>query len=281
MMKSYDVKKFAKLANEVRQDIINMVALAGSGHQGGPLGMADIFVALYFAILNVDPKNPWQDDRDRVYLSNAHICPVWYATLAHRGFFPHAELKTLRQLNSRLQGHPHRMALPGVENTGGPLGQGMSQAIGVCLGAKMDDKKFRTVALLSDAELQEGQNWEAIMFAGHNKLDNLVAVIDYNNIQIDGKVSDVMSIEPLTDKFKAFRWHVTEIDGHNFDEIIEAFDLAKATHDMPTVIIAHTIPGKGVSFMENEFYWHSHPFKEGDAQKAIRDLTREFPRHEL
>lgn len=280
-MKSYNEKELAKIANEVRQDIINTVALAGSGHQGGPLGMADIFVALYFVVLNINPKDPWVQDRDRVYLSNGHICPVWYPTLAHRGFFPHEELKTLRQLNSRLQGHPHRMSAPGVENTGGPLGQGLSQAIGAALGAKMDGKKNRAVALLSDGELQEGQNWEALMFAGHNKLDNLVAVIDYNNIQIDGPVREIMDLEPLVDKLKAFKWHVIEIDGHDFEQIIDAFQTATTIHEMPTVIVAHTIPGKGVSFMENEFYWHSHPFKEGEAQKAIADLTKEFPKHSL
>lgn len=284
-MTSYNVAELEKLSNQIRQDIINTVALAGSGHQGGPLGMTDIFVALYFVVAKINPKDPWNADRDRVYLSNGHICPVWYPTLAHRGFFPHKELKTLRQLNSRLQGHPHRQSAPGVENTGGPLGQGLSQAIGVALGGKMDGKKFRVFALLSDAELQEGQNWEALMFAGNNKLDNLVAVVDFNNMQIDGDVSDVMPIEPLVDKFKAFNWHVVEIDGHNFDDIINGLREAESIHDLPTVIVAHTTPGKGVSFMENSFYWHSHPFKEGEAQASIKDLLnfggKKWLRHEL
>lgn len=280
-MKQYSIKELEKIANEIRQDIVNMVAIAGSGHQGGPLGMADIFTALYFSILNIDPKDPWNADRDRVYLSNGHICPVWYATLAHAGFFLHDELKTLRKLGGRLQGHPHRMSAPGVENTGGPLGQGLSQAIGCALGGKMDGKNFRTVALLSDGELQEGQNWEAIMSAPKYRLDNLVAVVDFNNMQISGDVSDIMPIEPMADKWKAFNWHVIEIDGHSFTEIIEAFKTAQTVHDRPTAILARTIPGKGVSYMENNYLWHSRPYKEGEVEQAIKDLTKDYAIHNL
>lgn len=249
-----------------------MLLLAGSGHQGGPLGMTDIFVALYLAVINHDPQNPAWPDRDRVVLSNGHICPVWYAALAHAGYFPHEELATLRKLNSRLQGHPHFGTTPGVENTGGPLGQGLSQAVGMALAGKMDKKRYRVYAIMSDADQQEGQTMEAMMFAGNNRLDNLVGIIDRNNIQIDGDTEDVMSLEPLTDKYRAYKWHVLEIDGHNFREIIEVCGHAKSVHDRPTVIIAHTTPGKGVSFMENNYLWHSRPMKPAEHSQAIEEL---------
>ncbi len=260
-------------ANEIRQDIIKMLLAAGSGHSAGPLGMADVFTALYFGdVINNDPKDPWKEDRDRVILSNGHICPVWYPTLAHAGYFPKEELMTLRKLNSRLQGHPHYRELPGVENTGGPLGQGLSQAIGHALAARMDGKVWRTYALLSDGELQEGQNWEAIMFAGKNSLNNLTAIIDRNNIQIDGFTEDIMPLEPLADKFKAFNWSVIEIDGHNFAEIVGALEKAKAIFENPTVIIAHTIPGKGVDFMKNKYEWHGKPPNKEEGEKALAQL---------
>lgn len=249
-----------------------MLLFAGSGHQGGPLGMTDIFVALYLAVINHDPQNPSLPNRDRVVLSNGHICPVWYPTLAHAGYFPHEELTTLRKLNSRLQGHPHYGSAPGVENTGGPLGQGLSQAIGMALAAKMDKKRYRVYAIMSDAEQQEGQTMEAIMFAGNNRLDNLVGIIDRNHIQIDGNTEDVMPLEPLADKYRAYKWQVIEIDGHNFREIIEACEHAKSIHDRPTVIIAHTIPGQGVSFMENNYLWHSRPMKPEEHSQAIEEL---------
>lgn len=266
------LEKMALTANKIRQDVIRIVSQAGSGHIAGPLDMADVFTALYFFVLNVDPKNPWWEERDRVILSNGHICPVWYATLAHRGYFPHKELDTLRRLNSRLQGHPHYRALPGVENTGGPLGQGLSQAIGAALAGRMDGKRWRVYAFLSDAEHQEGQTMEAMMFAGNRKVHNLTAIIDRNNIQIDGFTEDVMPLEPLVEKYRAFNWHVIEVDGHNIEAIIDACHEAKSIFEKPTVIIAHTTPGKGVDFMEFKYEWHSKAFKPGEAKEALHQL---------
>ena len=272
-MTDEQIKKLEEKANEIRQDIIKMLLAAGSGHSAGPLGMADVFTALYFGqVLKYDPKNPWTEDRDRVILSNGHICPVWYATLAHAGFFPHEELMTLRKLNSRLQGHPHYRELPGVENTGGPLGQGLSQAIGHVLAGRMDQKDYRAYCLMSDAELQEGQNWEAIMFAGKNNLHNLTAIIDRNNIQIDGFTEDVMPLENLVDKFTAFNWSVIEINGHDIAEIVVAIEKAKTIFENPTVIIAHTIPGKGVDFMQWKPEWHGKPPKAEEAKIALHQL---------
>lgn len=263
----------AKIANAIREDIIKMLVSAGSGHSAGPLDMADVFTTLYFSgELNLNPKKPWDLDRDRIILSNGHICPVWYATLAHAGYFPKEELLTLRKIDSRLQGHPHYRELPGVENTGGPLGQGLSQAIGVAMAARMDFKKYRTYCLMSDAELQEGQNWEAIMFAGKNNLANLTAIIDRNNIQIDGFTENIMPLEPLADKFRAFNWTVIDVDGHNYIEISNAINKAKTIFENPTVIIAHTIPGKGVDFMEGKFEWHGKPPNPDEAKLALKEL---------
>lgn len=269
-------------ANEIRQDIIKMLLAAGSGHSAGPLGMADVFTALYFGgVMEYDPKEPWKDSRDRVILSNGHICPVWYATLAHAGYFPHEELKTLRKLGSRLQGHPQYRVAPGVENTGGPLGQGLSQAIGQALAVRMDvasgklprgERMPWVYCLMSDAELQEGQNWEAMMFAGKNNLHNITAVIDRNNIQIDGFTEDIMPLEPLVDKFKAFNWSVIEVDGHNIREIVDAFYKAMAIFENPTIVIAHTIPGKGVDFMDWDPAWHGKPPNSGEAREALIQL---------
>lgn len=279
------IKFLESMANRLRQDVIRMVSGAGSGHIGGPLGMADIFAAFYFHILNHDPKNPAKPDRDRLVLSNGHICPVQYAALAHAGYFPVEELKTLRQINTRLQGHPHRKALPGIETTSGPLGSGISQSIGMALAAKLDRNgstplmtsgsprgKYRVYCLTSDGEHQEGNLWEAIMFAGKNKLNNLTVVVDRNNIQIDGFTENIMPLEPLRAKYEAFNWHVIEIDGHDFYEIISAVAEAQAIYEKPTVIIAHTIPGKGVSFMEGDYLWHSKPFKPGEAEAALKEL---------
>jgi len=249
-----------------------MVSGAGSGHIAGPLGMADIFAAFYFHILNHDPKNPGWQDRDRLVLSNGHICPVQYAALARAGYFPIEELKTLRQLNTRLQGHPHRKVLPGVETTSGPLGSGISQSIGMALAAKLDNKRYRVYCLTSDGEHQEGNTWEAIMFAGKNRLSNLTVIIDRNNIQIDGFTENVMPLEPLKQKYESFNWHVIEINGHDFHEIISAVAEAQAIYEKPTVIIAHTIPGRGVDFMEHNYLWHSKPFKPGEAEKALAEL---------
>lgn len=269
------IKRLEVVANTLRQDVIKMVAEAGSGHQGGPLGMADVFAAFYFYILNHDPKRPDWPDRDRLVLSNGHICPVHYAALARAGYFPLEELKTLRKLDTRLQGHPHRTALPGLETTSGPLGSGLSQAIGMALAAKLDGKKRRIYCLTSDGEHEEGNTWEAIMFAAKYRLSNLTVVVDRNNIQIDGNTEDIMPLEPFREKYDAFNWHVVEINGHDIRDIIGAVAEAHAIHERPTCIIAHTIPGKGVSFMENDYTWHSKPFKPGEAAKALEELRDE------
>ncbi len=266
------LQEMERMANRLREDVIEMVSHAGSGHIAGPLGMAEIFTALYFHILRYDPKRPGWPERDRVVLSNGHICPVQYAALAHAGYFSVEELKTLRQLGTRLQGHPHRTALPGIETTSGPLGSGISQSVGIALAARMDGKKWRTYCLTSDGEHEEGNTWEAIMLAGKHRLNNLTVIVDRNNIQIDGFTEDVMPLEPLRAKYEAFNWHVLEIDGHSFEEIIAAVNEAKAIYEMPTCIIAHTIPGKGVDFMENDYRWHAKPFKPGEAQKALAEL---------
>lgn len=259
MLTAQKIEDLERKANTIRQDIIKMLLSAGSGHSAGPLGMADIFTALYFHILNHDPKNPDFPERDRLVLSNGHICPVLYATLAHAGYFPVSELNTLRKLGTRLQGHPHRGALPGLETTSGPLGSGLSQACGMALAGRMDQAKWRVVCLTSDGEHDAGNTWEAVLFAGKNKLHNLTALMDRNNIQIDGYTEDVMPLDPIREKYEAFGWHVLEIGGHNFEAIIGAFDEAKAIYEKPTMIIAHTIPGKGVDFMENRFEWHGTP----------------------
>jgi transketolase len=234
--------------------------------------MAEIFTAFYFHILHHDPKRPGWRDRDRLVLSNGHICPIQYAALAHAGYFPVAELMTLRKLGSRLQGHPHRGTLPGIETTSGPLGSGISQASGIALAARLDKKRYQVYCITSDGEHEEGNTWEAVMFAGKNRLSNLTVVVDRNNIQIDGFTEKVMPLEPFADKYRAFNWHVLEIDGHNFEEIVAAAAEARAIHERPTVIIAHTIPGKGVDFMENDYLWHSKPFKSGEAEKALAEL---------
>jgi len=267
-----DIQKLEEKANAIREDIIKMLLEAGSGHSAGPLGMADIFTALYFNILNHDPKNPDWEERDRLILSNGHICPVRYATMAHAGYFPISELKTLRKLGSRLQGHPHRIALPGMETTSGPLGSGLSQSSGLALAGRINKAKWRVICLMSDGEQEEGNTWEAAMLAGKYKLHNLTALIDRNNIQIDGHTEDVMPLENLKAKYEAFNWHVLEIDGHNFEEIIAAFNQAKAIYEKPTIIIAHTIPGKGVSFMENKYEWHGKPPNKEEAKKALEQL---------
>lgn len=261
-----------ELANIIRQDIIKNLVEAGSGHSAGPLGMADVLVSLYFAVLNHDPKKPDWEDRDRLVLSNGHICPVLYATLARAGYFPVTEGKTLRKFGSRLQGHPHRTALPGLEITSGPLGSGLSQACGLSLAARLDKKKIRIYCLTSDGEHDAGNTWEAIMFAGKNKLSNLTCIIDRNNIQIDGYTENIMPLEPLKDKYEAFNWHVLEIDGHNIEQIVDACSEAKAIYEKPTVIIAHTIPGKGVGFMEYKYEWHGKPPSPDEAKIALHEL---------
>jgi len=272
MLQEKKLKFLEDMASRVRRDIIEMLVEAGSGHSAGPLGMADIFTAFYFHILNHDPKKPLWPDRDRLILSNGHICPVRYAAMARVGYFPLEELRTLRKLNTRLQGHPHRTALPGVETTSGPLGSGLSQAIGVALAARLDKKKYRVYCLMSDGEHNSGNIWEAVMFAGKNRLNNLIGVIDRNNIQIDGYTEDIMPLESLRDKYESFNWHVIETDGHNIEEFVDAVKEAQAIYEKPTVIIAHTIPGKGVSFMERDYLWHGKPPTANEGKDALHEL---------
>ena len=266
------LKFLEEKANRIREDVIETLLEAGSGHSAGPLGMADIFTALYFHVLNHNPKNPNWADRDRLVLSNGHICPVRYVAMAHAGYFPLEELKTLRKINSRLQGHPHRSALPGVETTSGPLGSGLSQAVGMALAAKLDKKKYHVYCVTSDGEHDSGNTWEAIMFCGKSRLSNLTVIIDRNNIQIDGNTENIMPLEPLAEKYKSFNWHVLEVDGHNIEQFVDAVNEARAIYEKPTVIIAHTIPGKGVSFMENDYNWHGKPPNKVEAAKALAEL---------
>lgn len=267
-----NIRLLEETANRLRQDVIKIVSGAGSGHIAGPLDMADIFAAFYFHILRHDPKRPAWPDRDRLILSNGHICPVQYAALARAGYFPYEELTTLRQLGTRLQGHPHRGALPGVETTSGPLGSGISQSAGVALALRLDRKKARVYCLTSDGEHEEGNTWEAVMFAAKNRLSNLTVVVDRNNIQIDGFTENVMPLEPLRQKYESFNWHVIEIDGHDMRQIVSAAAEAQAIYEKPTAIIAHTIAGKGVDFMERDYLWHSKPFKPGEAEEALKEL---------
>lgn len=266
------IKQLELKANQIRESIIEMLLEAGSGHSAGPLGMADIFVALYFHVLKHDPKNPEWGGRDRFVLSNGHICPVQYAAMAHAGYFPISELKTLRKLGSRLQGHPHRGSLPGIETSSGPLGSGLSQAGGMALVGKMDKKEWRIYCVMSDAEQQCGQTWEAVMFASKYKLDNLTAIIDRNNIQISGLTKDVMPVGDLSAKYESFSWNAINIDGNNIGEFIEACEKAKSVLGKPTVIVARTIPGKGIDFMEGKFEWHGKTPDREEAEKALKEL---------
>ncbi|GIW66272.1 MAG: transketolase [Candidatus Parcubacteria bacterium] len=266
------IKFLEEKANEIRQLIIDMLLEAGSGHSAGPLGMADIFSAFYFHILRHDPQNPNWPDRDRLILSNGHICPVRYAAMALSGYFPVEELKTLRKINSRLQGHPHRTALPGVETTSGPLGEGISQAIGIAYAGILDKKDYHVYCLTSDGEHQEGNTWEAYIWLGKNPLPNLTIIIDRNYIQIDGVTEDVMPLEPLKQKLEAFGLHVLEVDGHNIRAFVDAVREAQSEWKRTSVIIAYTIPGKGVSFMEKKFEWHGKPPNKEEAKKALDEL---------
>ena len=267
-----DVKRLKLVANQIRQDLIEALVSAGSGHSAGPLGMADVFTALYFNVLKHNPKFPFWEERDRLVLSNGHICPVLYSAMANAGYFPRRELNTLRHFGARLQGHPHRTALPGVETTSGPLGSGLSQASGMAYAFLMDKKKNQVYCLMSDGEQEAGQTWEAAMFAGKNKLRNLTAIIDRNNIQIDGHTEDIMPLEPLADKYRAFNWQVIEIDGNNIQAVIDACNEAKTIYEKPTIIIAHNIPGKGVSFMENDHLWHGKPPTAEQGKVALTEL---------
>lgn len=267
-----EIKKLEVTANEIRQSIIESLVAAGSGHSAGPLGMADVFTALFFHVLKIDPKKPLWPERDRLVLSNGHICPVLYAAMAHRGFFPKKELLTLRKLGSRLQGHPHRESLPGVETTSGPLGLGSGQAVGMAYGLRMDGKKNKVYLLMSDAEQAAGLTWEAAMFAGNHHLDNLTAIIDRNNIQIDGMTEKVMPLESLRAKYESFGWHVLEVSGHDIRQVIEACHEADAIYERPVVIISHNIPGKDVEFMEFDFKWHGIPPRPEEAKLALEQL---------
>lgn len=269
--------QLAKMANQIRVDIIKMTNRAGSGHVAGPLGLADIFTALYFSILRLRPSQPDWDSRDVLVLSNGHCAPVLYSAMAQRGFFDKNELMSLRQFGSRLQGHPERHTLPGLETTSGPLGSGLSQAAGYAYSLQyLDQNTQRFVyCVMSDGELDEGNTWEAAMFAGKNHLSQLVAIIDRNNIQISGTTEDVMPLEDLRGKWESFGWHVREIDGNNIDSIIEAASMARAITNKPSVIIAHTVPGKGVSFMEYDYRWHGTAPDDEQARKAIEELESE------
>jgi transketolase len=271
--KILNLEQMQKMACTIRQDIIKMLVKAGSGHSAGPLGMADVFTALYFSgALEHNPKKPDWPGRDRVVLSNAHICPVHYATLARAGYFPVSKLKTLRKLGSLLQGHPHRGTLPGIESSGGPIAHNTSVAVGMAYAAKMDNKRWQVYCLVGDGGQDEGQTWEAVMFAAKHRLDNLTFIMDRNNIQIDGYTEDVMPLEPLRKKYEAFNWHVIDVNGHNIEQIVDAIEEAKSIFEKPVMIIAHTIPGKGVDFIEWEYAWHGKAPKPDEARKALKQL---------
>lgn len=267
-------QQIIKKANVIRQDIVKMLERAGSGHSAGPLGMTDLLATLYFGIMNHDPKNPDDPTRDIFLMSNGHCVPVQYATMAEAGYFPKSELATLRQWGSRLQGHPERIKLPGLENTSGPLGCGIGQGAGVAYSFQyLDDNHHRWVYVTTgDGELNEGNNWESIMFAGKYKLRQLIVFVDRNNIQIDGLTEDVMPLEDLRGKWESFGWHVQEVDGHNIESITDAVNMAKAIDNRPSVIITHTIPGKGVDFMEYDYKWHGVAPNKEQAKAALKEL---------
>lgn len=273
MSKKHSIAELQNKANEIRIDLIKMLEHAGSGHSAGPLGLADIFTALYFDILKHDPKKPDWSERDILLLSNGHCVPIRYTTMAHAGYFPKEELMTLRKFGSRLQGHPERTKLPGMENTSGPLGCGLSQAAGMSLAMRMNNDLHRWIyVVLGDGELDEGNIWEAAMLASKYKLGNIIGIIDRNNIQIDGPTESVMPLEDLHAKWEAFGWHVLEVDGNNIEEVINATALARAIVERPVMIIAHTVPGKGVDFMEYDFRWHGKPPNHDEAKEALHDL---------
>jgi transketolase len=274
---SKEVKHLELTANQIRQSIIEMLVAAGSGHTAGPLGMADILTLLYFHVMQHDPKNPDWEERDRLILSNGHVCPVLYATLAHAGYFPVEELVTLRKFGSRLQGHPHRTALPGIETSSGPLGSGLSQAVGMALAERIDNpysSKY-IYCLTGDGELNEGQIWEAAMLAGKERLHNLIVIVDRNGIQIDGYTKDVMPLEPLSEKFESFGFDVQEVDGHNIRALNDAIGKAQAVYSQPSVIIAHTIASKGVDVFERDFRWHGNPPGKGPEDRVPKNKQAE------
>ena len=269
-----DILALKKTANEVRKGIVTAVHSAKSGHPGGSLSAADLLTYLYFEEMNIDPKNPKKADRDRFVLSKGHIAPGLYSTLAQRGYFPVEDLKTLRHVGSYLQGHPDMKHIPGVDMSSGSLGQGISAAVGMALSAKLDNASYRVYTLLGDGEIQEGQVWEAAMFAGARKLDNFVAIVDNNGLQIDGKIEDVCSPYPIADKFKAFNFNVIEIDAHDFEQIADAFNKARETKGMPTAIVMKSVKGKGVSFMENQASWHGTAPNDEQYAEAMADLEK-------
>lgn len=270
--KKRPLKELETTANEIRKSIVSMLEEAGSGHSAGPLGLADIFTALYFHLLKHDPDNPDWSERDLFLLSNGHCVPVQYATMAEAGYFRKSELKTLRKFGSRLQGHPERQKLPGLETTSGPLGCGLSQACGMALGLRLQKSKRHVYVIMGDGEEDEGNIWEAAMFASKYKITNLTALIDRNNIQIDGPTEVVMPLEDLKAKWEGFGWHVIDVDGNNIEAIIDAYDMARAIVEKPVVILAHTVPGKGVDFMEYDFHWHGKPPNHEEAVKALHEL---------
>jgi transketolase len=271
--KTYSIKQLEQKANTIREDIIRMLEHAGSGHSAGPLGLADIFAALYFDVMKHDPRKPDWDERDILLLSNGHCVPVRYAAMAEAGYFPKKELMTLRKFGSRLQGHPERSRLPGLENTSGPLGSGLSQAAGMALAMRMNNELHRRLyVVMGDGELDEGNVWEAVMLAGKYQLNSITAIIDRNNIQIDGPTESVMPLEDLKKKWESFGWHALEIDGNDIEAVIDACAMARAITEKPVVIIAYTIPGKGVDFMEYDFHWHGVPPNHEQAVKALHEL---------
>ncbi|MCX6771327.1 MAG: transketolase [Candidatus Micrarchaeota archaeon] len=274
-MKLESVKELALMANSMRQDVVRMLVSAQSGHTAGPLGMADVFSVLFFHEMSYKPDEPGWEGRDRLVLSNGHICPILYSAMARAGFFPLEELSTLRKLGSRLQGHPSRAKLPGIENSSGPLGEGLGIACGMALAGKMDKSEWRVYCAMSDGEHQEGSTWEAVMLAAKYKLDNLVAICDRNCIQIDGGTEDVMPLGDLAGKYRAFGWHAITVDGHDYGAIMRTLHEARATKGKPTMIIAKTVPGKGVSFAENDYKWHGVAPKQEEAEKALAELTEE------
>lgn len=269
MLTDIQVEVLEERAMKIRETIISMLVEAGSGHTAGPLGMTDIFTALYFHLVKHDPALPLWAERDRVVLSNGHICPVLYATLAHVGYFPIPECNTLRKFGSRLQGHPERFMLPGLETTSGPLGEGLSQAGGMAYALRADGKNARVYCLMSDGEQQEGNTWEAVLFIGKNRLSNVTAIMDRNNIQIDGMTEDIMPLEPLADKYRAFNWHVIEVHGNDIPAFIGAVNEAKAIVEKPTLIIAHTIAGKGVPEIEGDYRWHGKAPSKDEAERFL------------
>ncbi len=279
-MKISDVKGLRLMANTIRQDIIRMLVPAASGHSAGPLGLSDIFAILYFHEMNFDPAKPDWQDRDRFVLSNGHCSPVLYASMARAGYFAIEETLTFRKLGSRMQGHPSRSWLPGVENSSGPLGEGLGIACGIALAGRLDSKNYRVYAMTSDGEHQEGSTWEAVMLAAKHKLDNLVAICDRNFIQIDGNTEDIMPLGDMAQKYRAFGWHAITVNGHDYKALMNALDDARKMKGRPTMIIAETTPGKGVSFMENKYQWHGIPPKPEEGQQALAELAEERKRIE-